>query len=277
MSIYGEGLGRCATHGPVSPATRPVEQLARREWESTCPECGELALGADSGREPGLARLRIPVLAFAVDRHRRGDQQLADPFTALDRLLQQHRRADRVDRCVALDLVHRLAHADGGSEVHDGVDTVERTPDSFMVADVSDLQLDLAVEVIGPAADGMNLGIEVVEGSDLVPLGQKPVGEVRADEAGAAGDENAHDRGAGYLSSGALGLATPRRFSTARITAPGKERAIVTTKNRNPQASADSLSTPSWVRKLTKNASRTARPLIVKGTRITRKSSGPIT
>ena len=51
----------------------------------------------------------------------------------------------------------------------------------------------------------------------------------------------------------------------------------VTTKNKKPQASADSLSTPSWVRKLTKNASRTARPLIVKGTRMTRKSSGPIT
>ena len=184
---------------------------------------GELALGPDAGREPGLARLRIPVLALAVDRHRRGDQQLADLLTALDRLLQHHRRADGVDRRVALDLVHRLAHADGRGEVHDGVDTVECAPDRFMVADISDLQLDLAVEVIGPLAGRMNLGVEVVERSNLVALGQKPVGEMRADEAGAAGDENAHDRGAGYLSSGALGLATPRRLSTPRITAPGSD------------------------------------------------------
>src|SRR5436190_24220561 len=123
----------------------------------------------------------------------------------------------------------------------------------------------------------MNLAVEVVERPNLVPLGEKPVGEVRADETGAAGDENAHDRGGGYLSSGARGRATPRRFSTARITAPGNARAIVTTKNRKPHVNADSLLTPSWVRKLTKNASRTARPLIVKGTRMTRKSSGPIT
>src|SRR3954453_5934458 len=123
----------------------------------------------------------------------------------------------------------------------------------------------------------MNLAIEVVERPNLVPLGEKPIGEVRADEAGAAGNENAHDRGGGYLSSGARGRVTPRRFSTARMTAPGSASAIVTTKNRNPQARADSLSTPSCVRKLTKKASRTARPLIVKGTRMTRKSSGPMT
>ena len=51
----------------------------------------------------------------------------------------------------------------------------------------------------------MNLAVEVVERPNLVPLGEKPVGEVRADETGAAGDENAHDRGGGYLSSGARG------------------------------------------------------------------------
>src|SRR3954453_15773405 len=118
----------------------------------------------------------------------------------------------------------------------------------------------------------MNLAIEVVERPNLVPLGEKPIGEVRADEAGAAGDENAHGRGGGYLSSGARGRATPRRFSTARITAPGRASALATTKNRKPQAGADSLSTPSCVRKLTKNASLTARPLIVNGTRMTRKS-----
>ena len=42
-------------------------------------------------------------------------------------------------------------------------------------------------------------------------------------------------------------------------------------------AKAGFASTCRWPRKLTKNDSRTARPLIVNGTRMTRKSSGPIT
>jgi hypothetical protein len=48
----------------------------------------ELALGPHTGRQPRLARLRVAVLALAVDRHRRGDQQLADLVTALERFLQ---------------------------------------------------------------------------------------------------------------------------------------------------------------------------------------------
>jgi hypothetical protein len=47
----------------------------------------------------------------------------------------------------------------------------------------------------------MDLRVEIVERPDLVPLGQEQVGEVRADEPGATGDENAHGRGGGYLSS----------------------------------------------------------------------------
>ena len=41
MSIYGEGAYRCPQHGPVSPAVRPVEQLARHEWDLRCPACAE--------------------------------------------------------------------------------------------------------------------------------------------------------------------------------------------------------------------------------------------
>ena len=39
-------------------------------------------------------------------------------------------------------------------------------------------QVDLAVEVGGPLARRVHLGVEVVERPHLVPLGQKPVGEV---------------------------------------------------------------------------------------------------
>src|SRR5438093_451418 len=76
---------------------------------------------------------------------------------------------------------------------------------------------------------GMDLRVEVVERADLVPLGEQPVGEVRADEAGAAGDENAHGRGGGYLSSGARGegvdSATPLEVVRALPARPSHPRA----------------------------------------------------
>jgi dTDP-L-rhamnose 4-epimerase len=40
MSIYGEGEYECEDHGPVSPRTRPDEQLEAQRWECLCPTCG---------------------------------------------------------------------------------------------------------------------------------------------------------------------------------------------------------------------------------------------
>jgi dTDP-L-rhamnose 4-epimerase len=39
-SIYGEGAYNCEQCGVVVPDTRSSESLARREWEPTCPVCG---------------------------------------------------------------------------------------------------------------------------------------------------------------------------------------------------------------------------------------------
>ena len=41
MSIYGEGAYRCPQHGRVHPFLRPEEQLARKDWEMKCSECGQ--------------------------------------------------------------------------------------------------------------------------------------------------------------------------------------------------------------------------------------------
>ena len=41
MSIYGEGAYLCRAHGRVHPFLRPEEQLARKDWEMKCPECGQ--------------------------------------------------------------------------------------------------------------------------------------------------------------------------------------------------------------------------------------------
>jgi dTDP-L-rhamnose 4-epimerase len=40
MVVYGEGLGRCATHGPVAPAPRREDELAAGRFEPPCPWCG---------------------------------------------------------------------------------------------------------------------------------------------------------------------------------------------------------------------------------------------
>ncbi len=41
MSIYGEGLYRCSSCGELTPRLRPAAQLASRQWEMLCPECGK--------------------------------------------------------------------------------------------------------------------------------------------------------------------------------------------------------------------------------------------
>ncbi len=40
MVVYGEGRYRCTRHGVVGPAPRPIERLARGEFDPQCPECG---------------------------------------------------------------------------------------------------------------------------------------------------------------------------------------------------------------------------------------------
>lgn len=40
MVVYGEGLGRCAEHGDVSPGPRAESELAAGRFEPPCPACG---------------------------------------------------------------------------------------------------------------------------------------------------------------------------------------------------------------------------------------------
>lgn len=59
MSIYGEGAYRCAAHGELAPAPRPVERLAAGEWEVPCPACG-------AALEPVLTREEKPLQFTSV-------------------------------------------------------------------------------------------------------------------------------------------------------------------------------------------------------------------
>ena len=42
MSIYGEGAYACPTHGAVAPSLREEAQLAKKDWETHCPNCGKV-------------------------------------------------------------------------------------------------------------------------------------------------------------------------------------------------------------------------------------------
>lgn len=64
MTLYGEGMGRCAQHGDVDPGLRPVSQLERREWEPHCPHCG-----ADLAPAPTPeTKLPMPTSVYAVTK-----------------------------------------------------------------------------------------------------------------------------------------------------------------------------------------------------------------
>src|SRR5262245_34122813 len=85
------------------------------------------------------------------------------------------------------------------------------------------------------------------------------------------GDDDDGDLG-GHPSGTEAGVR--RTPSQRRIASPGIASISVITKKRKPVAKAASASPPSLPRKLTKNASRTARPFTVNGTSMTRKRSG---
>jgi dTDP-L-rhamnose 4-epimerase len=56
MVIYGEGLGECAVHGPVSPAPRREAELRSGRFESPCPFCdaplGPALVGEEARPDP---------------------------------------------------------------------------------------------------------------------------------------------------------------------------------------------------------------------------------
>ena len=74
----------------------------------------------------------------------------------------------------------------------EGIHTFQRARDRVVIANVADLQVDRGVEVVRPLAGRVHLRVEVVQRAHLVTLGEEAISEMGADEAGAAGDEDAH-------------------------------------------------------------------------------------
>jgi dTDP-L-rhamnose 4-epimerase len=104
MTVMGEGTYECGQHGVYYPFLRPVEQLARNEWEVRCPQCGEpsqpLAMKEDRPLLPltvyGLTKMdeelgtmlvggfyKIPVVAFRYFSVYGPRQSLTNPYTGV--------------------------------------------------------------------------------------------------------------------------------------------------------------------------------------------------
>jgi dTDP-L-rhamnose 4-epimerase len=104
MTVMGEGSYECRQHGVYYPFLRPVEQLARNEWEVRCPQCGEpskpLAMKEDRSLLPltiyGLTKMdeeletmlvggfyKIPVVAFRYFSVYGPRQSLTNPYTGV--------------------------------------------------------------------------------------------------------------------------------------------------------------------------------------------------
>ena len=67
---------------------------------------------------------------------------------------------------------------------------MERAADCVGVTDVADDELDIGIEVCGPRRRAVHLLDEAVERTNAMPLRKELVGEVRADEAGTARDQD---------------------------------------------------------------------------------------
>gem|GEM_PF-4055288 len=72
-----------------------------------------------------------------------------------------------------------------------GIDAFERRRDSVAIANVSDHQLDIFVEICRPDRIGpVDLLAKIIKNPDLVTSDEKLIREVRADETGTAGDQD---------------------------------------------------------------------------------------
>ena len=104
MTVMGEGTYECGTHGVQYPSLRPLEQLARHEWEVKCEECGAamkpVAMKEERPLLPltiyGLTKMdeevetmlvgrfyQIPVVAFRYFSVYGPRQSLTNPYTGV--------------------------------------------------------------------------------------------------------------------------------------------------------------------------------------------------
>ena len=204
--------------------------LARAVVVGGAADQGVGAVGVDEGADEKVAaglRGRVgrggldrrglgegPLLDRAVDLVGR-DLQVADARVA--RGVEQHEGAEDVGGDELARGLDRAVDVRLGGEVDDGVAALDRAPDGVAVGDVALDQLEAigrqALEVLAPARVG-----ELVEHPDRVlrEALEAIVDEARADEAGAAGDEQPHCRDRRPRSLGVCSSALERYSASPR-------------------------------------------------------------
>ena len=125
---------------------------------------------------------RGPGNSLAVHDHAARQHQPAPERPAPQRP-QERRRADAVGRDVAGDVVEVDAQADHRRLVADRVDAVDRGLHRLDVGDVGEPDVDRRQA---------RRRRDAIEDPDVGTAGDQLLDDVRADEAGAAGDENLH-------------------------------------------------------------------------------------
>src|SRR5215211_4555903 len=135
--------------------------------------------------------VRAAVRALAVHHHRRGGDHAADAVAARERRLEQSGRAAGVVVDGAASVDHRLAIAHDPTEVEDAIDPDEGAVHRLPVAQVAHDQLGVGPQVARPSARVSEL-VEVVEHAHALSTLEQRIHEMGADEAGASGDEDAH-------------------------------------------------------------------------------------
>ncbi|MEJ2598006.1 MAG: NAD-dependent epimerase/dehydratase family protein [Anaerolineales bacterium] len=64
MSIYGEGAYECTHCGAVVPEVRSTQQLQQRQWELSCPSCGQALVPIPTSEEKPLQ----PTSVYAISK-----------------------------------------------------------------------------------------------------------------------------------------------------------------------------------------------------------------
>ena len=90
-----------------------------------------------------------------------------------------------------LDLVHALADTDGGCEMENGVDALERAANGGAIAHVADEQLDVHGEILrAPAVLSVDLRRQAIERAHRVAAREQLVGKMGPYETGSAGNQD---------------------------------------------------------------------------------------
>jgi len=108
----------------------------------------------------------------------------------VEQRLQQHSGPGRIGGGVLGRLVHALADAHPRGQVDDRVDPLEGAAHDLRVAHVAGDQLRVRSEVVRALRLAVHLLDQAVEHAHAVTRAQQLVDEMRADEPGAAGDQN---------------------------------------------------------------------------------------